>query len=242
MPRAHVSVPFRRCGGGVGIGPYRQCEWTGGVVSFEAVIGRSDNAAIAVRRIVAFQDGFELELVAWVRRPSPQRRPGRFPNEILLAVHGPFGLHDNDGNLIDALVRFGVQFPDGAKVTNLVDNWAPSPDATEPMHGLESQSGSGSDGQATQEFWVWPLPDDGDIALVCEWPAHGIPESSVMLDGDVLRDAAARSRPVWTDEPTASHFSRHRMMNASGWSSSGIGHTVRAARTDNDTEGRPDSS
>ena len=106
------------------------------------------------------------------------------------------------------------------------------------MHGLESRGGSGSDDEATQDFWVWPLPEAGDITLVCEWPAYGIPESSAKLEGQFLRDAASRSRPVWTDEPTSTHLSHHGMMQ--GWSS-GIGRSVRAAPNEEDTETSPDT-
>jgi hypothetical protein len=51
-------------------------------------------------------------------------------------------------------------------------------------------------------FWIWPIPDAGDVEFVCDWPAQAIPESRIRIDGSVLRDAAARSIAVWPVEPT----------------------------------------
>jgi hypothetical protein len=100
-------------------------------------------------------------------------------------------------HLTDELVRFGVLFPGGVKVTNLDDLWPLSPDATEAMHGMSPRGGSGSEGEVDQEFWIWPLPETGDLTLVCDWPAYDIAESHFVIDGDRLRQAAVRSPPVW---------------------------------------------
>lgn len=68
------------------------------------------------------------------------------------------------------------------------------------MHGMGSGGGSSSDGEAEQEFWIWPVPESGDIELVCEWPAYGIGESRLTVSGDELRAAAARARVVWPED------------------------------------------
>lgn len=190
----------------------RPGRWLGGVVALESFIGRSDEAAVAVRRLVVFGDGFELDVVAWVRRP--RRRRGRFQREILLSPRE--GSLDDGDSLRPELVRLGVQFPDGAKATNLDERWTISPDAMEPTHGVTPTSGSTSDLEARQTFWVWPTPDRGDVILVCEWPLHRIAESRLTLDGDVLRAAASRAQPVWPDEAPRTHFT--------------LGHRVRTAR------------
>lgn len=44
--------------------------WLGGVVAVEEIIGASEQAAIGVRRIVAYRDGFQLDVVARIRSPS----------------------------------------------------------------------------------------------------------------------------------------------------------------------------
>lgn len=70
--------------------------------------------------------------------------------------------------------------------------------------------------EAEQEFWIWPVPESADIALVCEWPGYGIGESRLALSGDELRAASGRARLVWPQDPpapdqvrSAGHSSRH---------------------------------
>lgn len=56
-------------------------------------------------------------------------------------------------------------------------------------------------------MWVEPLPPTGPLGLLCEWPAKGIPETRVDLDGRAVRDAASRAvvRPTFLPpEATAS--------------------------------------
>ena len=48
--------------------------WLGGVVAVEEIIGASEQAAIGVRRIVAYRDGFQLDAVARIRRPERRCR------------------------------------------------------------------------------------------------------------------------------------------------------------------------
>lgn len=52
--------------------------YVGGVVPIEAIIARTATAAVGLRGIVAYPDGFELRLTAWVRRPARGRRRGPF--------------------------------------------------------------------------------------------------------------------------------------------------------------------
>jgi hypothetical protein len=179
---------------------YTDGRWLAGVLAVEQIIGRSDQAAVAVRRMSVLPGSFEIEVVAWLRRP-PRRRPRRrFPQEILLSLDRPWVSRAEDGSLPPDLVRFGIQFPDGGRATNVDADW-PRPDVDRPEHGLRTQGGSSSAGEASQRFSARPLPAVGDVVLVCEWPAYGIAESRLTIDGDALRAAAARAQPVWPDEP-----------------------------------------
>src|ERR1700722_6789236 len=173
--------------------------WLGGALALEELIAVSEQAAIGVRGIVAYRDGFRLELLAWLRQPPPRRLRWMPGGHIMLDGHHHFGLWQEDGTVSPSFVRFGIQFADGGRVTN-VDDALDWPDATEPMHGLESRGGSSSDTQADQEDWVWPVPEAGDLDLVCEWPAYGTRESRLTVNGDDLRAAAARARLIWPDD------------------------------------------
>jgi hypothetical protein len=191
-----------------------EARWLGGAVPLEELIAVSAEAAIGVRGVVAYRDGFRIEVVAWVRRPQ-RRRGYRMPgSHIQLHTHR-FGLWQDDGSVSPDFVRFGIQFADGGRATN-VDDALGWPDATEPMHGLDSRGGSSSDSEASQEFWAWPLPETGDLDLVCEWPAYGIPESRLTVSGDSLRAAAARARLIWPDDEAPGGSESGRSVRAAG--------------------------
>jgi hypothetical protein len=189
-----------------------QSVFLGGVVPLELLIARSATAAVAVRSIVAYPDGFEFVLSAWMRRPVRQRRRGRMYRPLLI---DPMDL-DGDGEIPDEFLRFGFEFPDGARVTNVdAGPWEMSPDATEPMHGMESHSGGGSDSHYEQTFWAWPIPSLGKLTIVCEWPAHNIVETRVEVESSLIGDAAARAVPVWPDmTDRATHQTRWQMFRA----------------------------
>jgi hypothetical protein len=173
--------------------------WLAGVLPVEQIIGRSDQAAVAVRRLNVLPGRFDLEVVVWIRRPHPPpRRVGQ--REILMSLNRWWATRAEDGSLPAELVRFGIQFPDGGRATNVdIDQgWL---DASVPEHGLRTHGGSSSSGQADQRFSAWPVPATGDLVLVCEWPAYGIAESRLVIDGDELRAAGARAQPVWPGEP-----------------------------------------
>ena len=50
-------------------------------------------------------------------------------------------------------------------------------------------------------YYVWPLPPDGPLRFVCEWPAYGIGESRVEMDAALILDASARAVRFWPDDP-----------------------------------------
>ena len=169
----------------------------GGVVAVELLLARSDTAVVAIRSIVAYPDGFEFTLTCWVRRHPRPRRPRRFRQPVLMH---PMEVEDGE-DLPPEFLRFGIEFPDGARVTNLdAPHWRMSPDATEPAHGLETRGGSGNDAEYEQEFTAWPLPTPGALAFVCEWPAYDIPETRVEIHAGLLIDAATRATPIWPND------------------------------------------
>ena len=52
----------------------------------------------------------------------------------------------------------------------------------------------------SESLWLWPLPTEGRLSFVCEWPALDIPLTRADLDSAPIRDAAARSQRLWDDE------------------------------------------
>lgn len=65
---------------------------------------------------------------------------------------------------------------------------------------LIARGGYGGSGCWRQDFWLWPLPSAGPLALVMEWPAEGVPETRVELSADDLGAAAERAIELWPDD------------------------------------------
>jgi hypothetical protein len=42
------------------------------------------------------------------------------------------------------------------------------------------------------------------VAVICQWPAHDIPESRVEIDARLILDAATRAIELWTEDSQAS--------------------------------------
>jgi hypothetical protein len=106
-----------------------------------------------------------------------------------------------EGNALpDELLRFGVQFADGRKATNL-DRPPYDLEARAPDRPVLDQHGGGGGGSAwDMEHWVWPLPPAGPFAFVCEWPSRGIAESRAEIDARLILEAAGRAVTLWPDD------------------------------------------
>jgi hypothetical protein len=118
------------------------------------------------------------------------------------------------------VLRFGVQFSDGRKATNLgspFGGFAPRgrqtvrrlaaswPDGENKPTGLRliEWGRSGSAGRYDQRYWLWPHPPTGALAFVCEWPSEQIEETRVEIDSAPILEAATRSVVLWAEEPNA---------------------------------------
>jgi hypothetical protein len=101
----------------------------------------------------------------------------------------------------DEIFRFGLQFSDGARVTTL--SWEPPPPNLTPEGPVMwPASGRGGGRCWDQGYWVWPLPPDGPLAFVCEWPAYGVALSKIEIDGGQILEAAARAEILWPEDLT----------------------------------------
>ena len=164
-------------------------------VPFAVVLGRSDNAIVALRHVTAYSAGITLDLVA-AGRDLREADAQRLFHEQHIA--------DPDEGLSDGFLRVGVEFPDGRRVSNLAGRhqfWG-QPDQ-EPDGPVLMQSGGGGgsagSGRVTMNnaYWLWPLPPSGTLHLFVEWPSLGIALSSADLDGSAIRIAASQSQPFW---------------------------------------------
>lgn len=162
-----------------------------GVVALERLLARTDDVAVCVTRLAAYPTGFEFDLVTMTAED-------RYDLDSL-QFHHHSGLHRGATEAIPPeLLRFGVQFADGSKATNIGDFHSDSRPPVGPV--MTVGGGGGGGGSWRQTHWVWPLPPLGPVVLVCEWPALEIPLTRSQLDAQMILDAAARAQVIFSDE------------------------------------------
>jgi hypothetical protein len=137
-----------------------------------------------------YSNGVEFVVDRRARRGDRSRREWQ---ELETHIHGHFSFRHPER------LRYGMVLGDGEQL------FADVPHA---MFGVASeghslmQTGGGGEGgggfyRYEDDLWLWPLPPEGPVELVVEWPALDVPESHVVLDGSPLRDLAADVRRVW---------------------------------------------
>lgn len=175
----------------------------GAPVEATLLIAKTDRVAVGVTDLLAFPTGFSLRVVAFSRR---SRGPGLRPEDVD-PYWGESRRRREAGEeaLPDELLRFGVQFADGAKATSMGADAALSARGGRPSGPvLSPHQGGGGRHAYSQEYWVWPLPPPGPLAFVCEWPAYGVGLSRVEVEAERVRAAAAGALAIWPeDEPFA---------------------------------------
>lgn len=177
---------------------YRQAPWAGaphgilpGVVAVELVLAQSERAAVCVSRIGAYPAGFEFDVVTMTAGDQPELDP------MLFHHHQQFG-PGGAGGIPPEVLRLGIQFADGVKMTN-TGGFPPHPRRPDvPI--MVPGGGGGGGGHWRQAQWVWPLPPPGPVTFVCEWPAMEIPLPRYQLDAKAILDAAVRAQVIFSDD------------------------------------------
>lgn len=158
--------------------------------ALQLLLGRSDEVAILVHGGLAYPTGFGFSF-ALRRRRGEQ------------GEHDPIQLwHQagHEGGIPDEAIRFGIQFADGGKATVFDQIRFFRSREQPPGPVLVQRGGSGAGRGWDLEFWVWPLPPEGPLAFVCEWPFEGLELQRKEIDAAVIRDAAAKARQLWSQE------------------------------------------
>jgi hypothetical protein len=160
------------------------------------VIAVTDHVAIALVGVFAHRDGVAFRIERRLRR---HRMPLREWTDLLatFAEHWPAGAQETAGRL-----RYGLVLGDGERVLEdsaFVDGLVPG--AHPNVHTLTRNGRGGGGGAhsyaAEERLWLWPAPPPGPIDLVLQWPALGIGERRIRLDGDGIRDLMPRARLLW---------------------------------------------
>lgn len=153
------------------IADIRPGPWLAGVVPLQVEVASSDQATVYVTHLAAYPDRFSFTVHTFLHRSVPGRRPG--PHREL---------------------RVGLVWPDGGKA---IAGQFPDEQAT---HGILPGGGGADDRSTRNDYTAWPLPTEGEVRIVVEWPERGIPETSAAVDAAVLAEAAAQARPIWPED------------------------------------------
>ena len=153
--------------------------WMGGWLAWRVEMLRSPDLVIVATDFEVFATGVQFAVVT-------RLRPGSFEDH-----RRPPMMHPGtpDGPL------FGVGFADGRKAKLGVH--MPMPDGEPEGPVLWPRGGGGGVDDWRLGAWLWPLPPQGPLTLVAAWPAKGVAERSVALDGAEIADAAERAEKLW---------------------------------------------
>ena len=173
----------------------------GQAVALNLLLGRSEQAAIWIPSLGVYPDGFEFSVEIRHRLDEEEFGHPFFMHHHLHRRHR----RASEEGIDPAFVRLGIEFSDGGKATNL-DERMPFALPGEPDRPPEGPvlsaggGGGGGSGRWQHNFWVWPLPPEGPLAFVCEWPAAAIPETRREIESAPLREAAASTVVLWPGE------------------------------------------
>lgn len=153
--------------------------WTGGWLAWRVELLRSGDLVMFATDFEAFATGVHFTLAA-------RLRPGGHE------THPPPMIHPGspDGPL------FGVGLADGRKAM-LGVRVPPPPDGEPDGPVLWPRGGSGGGDEWRMGVWLWPLPPSGPVTLVAAWPAKGVAERAVTIDGAEVARAAERAEKLW---------------------------------------------
>ena len=178
------------------IGPPRNM--LGAPLAERALLVQRDDLVIAVTSMIAFPTGVRFRLLTRSAR-----------DEFGDLMSGRRWIHGNvgpSGSLPSEIFRLGVVTADGRAMdyrpfagTGGVAGFGYGEGGRPEPPQLLPTSGGGGSGDWEQEYWLWPLPPDGVLEFVCEWPAMDVPETHVAVDPAPIRAAADRAITLWEE-------------------------------------------
>ncbi len=181
------------------------------VLGVSQLFARAGDVALALDHLRVYPNGFQLVTTIMTSpRLPPALQMGGFHTLALLAARtAPKG----DETRAPAAPprwprpglamgpRLGVQFSNGQRAGGRpVSPFEVDRDERgvpkEPV--MTMGGGGGGGGQYRWEHWVFPLPTPGDLVVFAEWSSVGIEESTIVLSGDDVREAATRAIVLWS--------------------------------------------
>lgn len=163
----------------------------GGLLPVHYLLARTPQIAIALSGIVIYPNGFECQLVLRTRR-------------ILNDPNFFWHLHVESKESFDQMLKFGFEYPDGSKVTNLDRTpFLTLGDQVPDGPTMVPQGGGGGGRVWTQGLWIWPLPQGGNLTAHVGWRSQGLSESTAVIEGEQIAAAASEAIELWPEPADA---------------------------------------
>jgi hypothetical protein len=167
----------------------------------DAVLLHNDAKALYANGFDVYPHGFAFMVNTVIRASDAGAVHGR--QAPFRRTANPFaGLAPRGGEAttpeeVEQAFRIGVRYGDGraCEVQGHGRRLGETRPSEPPL--LSLTSGHGGESEWTQGLWAWGIPESGDVELVYRWPAEHLRESSVIVGGDLLRDAAAHAVTLW---------------------------------------------
>ncbi|WP_244296722.1 hypothetical protein [Paenarthrobacter nitroguajacolicus] len=156
-------------------------------------VHRGANSVVALKLVEVYSTGCLLDLAWSIRRSDESDQEWRDIQENSFSRPGLPG------------IMIGVGLADGRKA--IAAHPTPSMfEDTDDVSGPVLTHRGGGGGSAGDEqvdgsaqYWLWPLPVEGDTTLVAKWDDLGVPESSMTVSGEQLGNALGHVRRYWSE-------------------------------------------
>jgi hypothetical protein len=172
--------------------------WLPGYVPDRAVVFRTRDAILIAGPFDVYPTGAEFKFELQLRDEADEL------SELPWAFRHRRPERDDD--LPDELLRLGVIYADGSSWSNLDSLEHPLTDDPPTGPVVLMRGGGGASGRWVMNQWLWPLPPDGPLTFVAEWPQYGVSESRSAVDGGKIRAAAEHAENLWPDEDSAQNL------------------------------------
>lgn len=164
-----------------------------GTIAFHAVLGRTDELALALVGADAYSTGLLISIAVRLRHSDP------FGDDLAHELYGHHRRGASGGELL-----LGVAYADGRTASNVSARQYRDPfgELDQPEQPTLVQRGGGGGGREFGiNLWLTPLAPSGDLTMVVAWPSRAIPETHTTIAAELIAAGVARSVELWPWEP-----------------------------------------